>query len=92
MARSAQTNGALIYGTVVVYDTTDTPVTGLLDGAFTKYVSQNGVSKSNTVTVTEIANGRYSYTFTPTSIGYWHVLIIHATYNVRGWQDEFDVS
>lgn len=91
-ARSSQTVNTLVRGTLVVYDSTDTPVTGLTDGSFTKFAALNGADNSITITVTEIANGRYGYSFTPNAVGYWHILIRNAANNPRGWSDEFDVS
>jgi hypothetical protein len=88
--RSPQKVGQ-IRGEIVVYNDT-TPVTGLVNGDFTKLLSKDGVDDATAITVTEIANGRYTYTFTPGAAGYWVVLIRQATYNLRGWQDEYDVS
>lgn len=76
---------------IVVYDTFDQPVTGLVNGDFTKYLSKDGATSAVAVTVTEIANGRYSVTFTPNAVGVWSCVVLHATHNPRGWQEEFDV-
>ena len=92
MARSGQNVNTTVRGMLAVFDSSDDPVTGLVNSAFTKYVAYNGADNSVTVTVAEIGNGRYGYTFIPNNIGYWHVMIVHSTYNPRGWQDEFDVS
>jgi hypothetical protein len=62
--------------------TLTTSVTG-----FTYYVfdpTGTEVSGTVTVTITEISNGHYKVTFTPTTIGTWVVTIIHATYFPAG--------
>lgn len=75
-----------------VYDSSDAVVTGLGDGDFTKRLAKDGSNDTTTVTIAEIANGRYTATFTPGSTGVWYLLITHATYNLRGWEETFDVS
>ena len=91
MARSRQTVNTPILGMLTVYTSANIAVTGLTGANFTKYISLSGVDQSTTITVTEVGNGRYMYSFTPTVVGYWHLLFTNATYNPRGWQDEFDV-
>lgn len=81
-----------VSGIFVVYDYLHAPVTGLLSSAFTIYLSFDGSSVSNVVTITEVGNGRYLYTFTPDMAGEWYILIIHPTYNPRGWDDEFEAE
>lgn len=78
-----------VSGIFVVYDYLHAPVTGLLQSAFTTYLAHDGASSSEAITITEVGNGRYVYTFTPNDIGEWYILIIHSTYNPRGWDDEF---
>ena len=92
MARSAQSVNVLARGMLTVYDGSNNPVTGLVNGDFTKFVSRDGADSAVVATVSEVGNGRYTYTFTPTATGYWHLLFRNATYNKRGWEDEFDVS
>jgi len=92
MARSSQTVNTLIHGTIVVYNNTNAPVTGLVQGDFTYLMALNGVVNATAITLTEISSGRYDYSFTPTVVGYYHALIRNATYNPRGEQDEFDVQ
>lgn len=75
-----------------VYDFAQDPVLGLTNGDFTKFVTFNGANSAVVVTVSEIGNGRYEATFTPTSTGMWQVLIRQATYNKRGWAEDFDVT
>jgi hypothetical protein len=93
MARSQQTVNTTVRGMLTVYDTSNNAVTGLVEANFTILSSKDGVDNSATldVAIAEVGNGRYTYTFTPDVIGYWHLLFRHATYNPRGWQDEFDV-
>jgi hypothetical protein len=81
-----------IRGVFTVYDAANAGVTGLVDGNFTKRLTLNGANDATAVTVTEVANGRYTYTFTPGSTGHWHVWITNATYNLRGWTEDFDVT
>lgn len=90
MARSPQSAGVL-RGSFAVYDSLNAPVTGLVSGDFSKLLALDGVDNAIPITVTEIGSGRYTYTFTATT-GYWFVLIRHATYHPRGFQDEYDVS
>jgi len=95
MSRSVQKVSTLVLGTLEVYDFSNDPVLGLVDADFTKFVTFNGANSVTVVTVTEIANGRYSYSYTPTAIGYWQVLIRQSTgagYNKRGWTEDFDVT
>ncbi len=67
------------------------PVTGLTNGDFTKYLAKDGVNDATTLTVAEVANGRYTYTFTATT-GEWYVLIQNATYNARGWDETWSCT
>lgn len=70
------------------------PVTGLVDGNFTKYVyDPTGAEVSGTVpaTVVELGNGSYRFSFTPTSVGNWLVAIFHATYITDGVRGSFPV-
>lgn len=92
MARSSQLVNTLIHGTLVLYDSSNNPVTGQVQGNFTFLVAFNGVVNGTAITLTEIGSGRYDYTFTPTVVGYYHILIRNAVYDPRGQQDEFDVS
>jgi hypothetical protein len=92
MARSTQTVNTVVRGSFAVYDTvTNAPILGLVDGNFTKLVAKNHADDATVIAIVEIGSGRYGYTITPGSVAYWHVLIRHASYNLRGWQDEFDV-
>lgn len=94
MARSSASPGP-VKGAFSVFTTANppVPVTGLTGAAFTLLTSNNLVDTSGVTvpTITEIGNGRYGYTVT-LDAGYWHIAIRHATYNPRGWEDEFDVE
>jgi hypothetical protein len=81
-----------IFGAIVVSDpATDLPVTGLVQGDFTFLFSNNGAIVSPVITFGETGNGRYFFSFTPNALGEWAGLIRHATYNPRGWFEEFYV-
>ena len=75
-----------------VYDSSNVAITGLVNGDFTKLLAKDGANDGTTVTVAEIGSGRYYATFTPGSVGVWHLLIRNATYNTRGWQETFQVT
>lgn len=92
MARSSQATGQLVRGAFVVYNSSNSPVTGLTDSDFTKLLAKDGVDDATTITIDEIGAGRYTYTFTPATSGYWFVVIRHATHAPRGWNDEYDVA
>ena len=79
----------LAQGEFVVYDSSNTPVLGLAQSAFTILVAYEGADSAVAVTITEVGNGRYLYSFTPNAVGDWYVVIRHATYNARGWDEEF---
>jgi hypothetical protein len=85
-------SGSPVYGVFVVYDYLHQPVTGLTQSDFTIRLSYEGSDSSEAVTITEISSGRYLYSFTPLALGEWHILIIHSTYNPRGWDDEFIIE
>ena len=92
MARSRQTVNTTVRGMLTVYNSSNVAVTGLLEADFDTLVSLNGAIDATAVAISEVSSGRYTYTFTPTTAGYWHLLFRNSTYNPRGWQDEFDVS
>lgn len=92
MSRSAQTLGTVVKGAFCVYDSSNNAITGLTTGNFTILVAIANANASKTVTITEIGNGRYGYSVTLDTAGYWYIVIRHATYNPRGEDDEFDVS
>lgn len=92
MARSVQKISVLLRSEFDVFDSSNNPVTGLVDGDFTKLLSLNGANSLIVVTVTEVGNGRYQANFTPNANGYWVLTIRNATYNKRGWTEGFDVD
>src|SRR3990167_5913747 len=81
---------------IEVYDSADVEVTGLVTGNFTKYLTIDGVTDAGTVTVTEIANGRYTVTFTAPAVTagnvkYVRCRVLHATHAPRGFAEDFEV-
>lgn len=74
-----------------VVDSSDNPVTGLVNTDFSKLLYKDGATSAQTVTITEIGNGQYKAVFTPNTSGYWVLLITNATYNTAGWQDDIQV-
>lgn len=92
MPRSVQRLGSLVRAEFTVYDGADAPVIGLADGAFTKLLSLNGAPDATPVAVAEIGGGRYEATFTPAFSGDWYLLVRQATFNPRGWDENFDVT
>lgn len=81
---------------IEVFDSADAVVTGLVTGNFTKRLTIDGVSDATTITVTEVANGRYTVTFTAPAVTagnvkYVRCWLLHATYAPRGWAEDFEV-
>ena len=91
MAESRQAPNVLARGIFWVFDSSNAAVTGLVQGDFTTALDYNGSASSVAVTIGEIGSGIYYYTFTPNAIGYWYLRITNATYNPRGWDEDFDV-
>ena len=91
MAESRQAPNVLARGIFWVFDSSNAAVTGLTQSNFTIALDYNGVASSVAVTIGEIGSGIYYYTFTPDAIGYWYLRITNATYNPRGWDEDFDV-
>jgi hypothetical protein len=81
---------------LTVFDSTNTPVTGLVNADFNKSISVNGAPSAVVVTVTEInavtRPGEYFVTFTPNATGAWYLLINEPTYNKRGWDNVYTVT
>lgn len=76
-------NGVAVYDEFSVVDNNDNPVTGLVDGDFTKELynpSDTEVAGVLGVTVSELGNGLYRVVFTPNAIGQWALRIFNATY------------
>src|ERR1700687_1426101 len=97
---SVKKAGDLVRTELVVLDSNDNKVTGLLNADFVKRLTLNGVTALTVVTVTEIdainRPGEYTVTWTPPAppggVGEWFLYIYQATYNLRGWQEDFDVT
>lgn len=92
MPRSVQKINTLVRTEFRVYDSSNNPVTGLVDGDFDKLLSLNGVNSIVAVTVAEVTDGRYTATFTPNNTGFWNLVLTNSTYNPRGWSEGFDVT
>lgn len=80
---------ALVEGLFIVYDSARVAVTGLVQSGFTTFVAYEGAVSAVAVTITEVGSGRYLYSFKPNAAGDWYIIIRHATYNARGWDEEF---
>lgn len=73
----------VLYDTFMVIDEDNNPVTGLVDGDFTKVLynpSNVEVSGSITITIIELGNGIYKFSFTPNKLGNWTIKFVNATY------------
>ena len=92
MSRSLQKVNVLIRAYFTVYNSSNVAVTGLVDGDFTKRLTKDAANSAEAVTVAEIANGRYTATFTPNATGAWSLDITQATHNPRGWKETWDVT
>lgn len=100
MPRSVQKAGDLVRTELIVFDSNDNRVTGLVNGDFVKTLVLNGVTDFTPVTVSEIdalnRPGEYEVTWTPPAppvgIGEWFLYVYNNTYNPRGWQEDFDVT
>ena len=71
----------------MVHDSTGTAVAGLVDGNFTRDLYDPAlaeVSAAVIVTITEMGDGKYEASFTPTSVGQWVLTIYHATHFSEG--------
>lgn len=77
---------AVAYDEFMVLDESDNPVTGLVDGNFTrKLVDPDDADVANIsagipVTITEIEDGLYRVSFTPNKLGNWTLIVYNATY------------
>lgn len=91
MSRSTRQVNQEQWYTFAVYDGSDAPVTGLVNGNFTKLLYKDGAANAQTVTIAEISDGVYTATFTPNATGLWTLLIRHATHNKRGWMEHYDI-
>ena len=77
----------VLYDELAVVDSSDNPVTGLVDGDFTKGLynpSGTEVSGTVTVTISELGDGLYRVSFTPNVVGEWALTVFNATYFTGG--------
>jgi hypothetical protein len=75
-----------------VYNSSNTAVTGLADGDFTKLLAKDDATDATTVTVSEVGSGRYVASFTPASTGTWYLVVRQATHAPRGWHEAWEVT
>lgn len=71
------------------------PVTGLIDGNFTRQLfnpSDAEVSGSITITIIELGGGAYRAKFTPNALGSWYINIFHLVHFTQGQSEDFDVT
>ena len=90
----------LIQEKFTVIDFANDPVTGLVDGDFTKYLynpSGTEVSATVPITITEMGNGDYTSSYTPNVKGEWYMKILHPLYfswgkagNIQVFERNFD--
>lgn len=96
MPRSVQKVGSLVRTEIIVFDSLDQRVTGLVNASFTKRLAKNGITDLTAIAVSEIdpvdRPGEYEVAFTPASIGDWYLYLFQPTYNPRGWDENFDVT
>lgn len=93
MVKEGQLN-ELNYGSFKVTDDNGDPVTGLVDGDFTKIIYDpdgNDVTSTTTNDITELGNGLYKASLFPTSEGIYSYKITHSTYLPTGTVAEFEV-
>jgi len=82
----------ITYDEFIVMDESDNPVTGLLDGVFTRKLydpDKNEVSGTISVTISEIGDGLYRVSFTPNKLGNWVLIISNTTYFPWGKGDSY---
>ena len=78
-----------------VVNSAGVPVTGLVDGDFTKELynpSGTEVAFSIVPVVTELGGGAYRVVFTPNALGNWLLTIKHATYFPWGKSQNYKVD
>lgn len=96
MSERANWKANTLYSTQFkMMDRNGAAITGAVNGDFVKRLSLNSSNSAVTVTITEIDSvnlpGEYKVEYTPNAIGYWTVVVSHATYNLAGWQDDIQV-
>ena len=83
--------------TFIVFDSSENPVTGILNAAFPKVITRNGAYVATPVaTVTEVdagnAPGFYRLSITPDVVGDWHIRVSNVINNKAGWEIPFEVK
>lgn len=92
--------GVIAYEDFSVTDNANSLVAGIDSTAFTYHVfdsSENEVSSSVSVSISELGNGHYRLKFTPNATGIWYVSVYHATHfpwgktgSVQVFSNDFD--
>lgn len=86
--------GQIHTGVFYAFDGLDAPVVGEA-GNFVATMTVDGVTAAKTVTITEVDNvnrkGEYQYSFTADEKRIWYLHIIHPTYDIIGWDENFRV-
>ncbi len=77
---------------IFIRDSSNNPVTGLVDGNFTKELLKDKSSTVETITISEKGDGYYYIDFTPTDTGLYEWKITHATYEPNGWYEYYQVK
>ena len=83
----------ITYDGFIVINEDGNPVTGLLDGNFTRKLydpDKSEVSGTISVTISEIGNGLYNVSFTPNKLGNWVLVVYHSTYFPWGKGDNYE--
>jgi len=78
-----------------VWDSSGTPVTGLVQSDFTVYIydpTDTDVTSTITWSISELGHGLYEFSITPVLEGRYSAKIIHATYLPSGLHNTFQVN
>lgn len=81
---------------IIYIQSAGSPVTGLVNANFTKYLMKDGAAAAETITVTEINAGTrpgiYAVTFTPTAgVGDYQYLVYATSYSDSKFTENFEV-
>ena len=76
---------------LTLLDSSDDPITGEVNGGFSKRLYRRGATNAIVVTVTELGDGDYKATFTPDEAGHWHLAVRH-TVEKREWSEDVAVG
>ena len=79
-----------------LFDSADAAVTTAVSGDFTKLLTIDGVDDATAITVTHVATGRYTVTFTAPAVAagskkYVSCFVSHSTNAPRGFAEDFEV-